>query len=190
MLLAFTWGAAGWNRAPILAERDTVLLADFTNTTGDSAFDGTLRLALAVHLGQAPFLHILSTDHVRSALTLMGRSPDQPVIGPVALEVCRREGAAVLLAGSIAPMGSHYAVGIEAIACRTGESIDRELLEVNGEEHVLTQLDTAAARLRLKLGESRSSLCQYDVPIGPLENKGSKSCSLTGPYGGPTATPC
>jgi DNA-binding winged helix-turn-helix (wHTH) protein len=87
-------------------------------------------------------------------------------------------------------MGSHYAVGIEAIACRTGESIDRELLEVNGKEQVLTQLDTAAARLRLKLGESRSSLRQYDVPIGPLENKGSKSCFLTGPYGGPTATPC
>jgi len=118
-----------------------------------------------VHLGQAPFLHILSPDHVRSALTLMGRSPDQPMIGPVALEVCRREGAAVLLAGSIAPMGSHYAVGIEAIACRTGESIDRELLEVNGKEQVLTQLGTAAARLRLKLGESRSSLRQYDVPI-------------------------
>jgi len=87
-------------------------------------------------------------------------------------------------------MDSHYAVGIEAIACRTGESIDRELLEVNGKEQVLTQLDTAAARLRLKLGESRSSLRQYDVPIGPLDNKGSKSCFLTGPYGGPTATPC
>jgi DNA-binding winged helix-turn-helix (wHTH) protein/tetratricopeptide (TPR) repeat protein len=165
LLLAFTWGAASSSRAPMLSERDTVLLADVTNTTGDSAFDGTLRLALAVHLGQAPFLHILSDDHVRTALALTGRPANQPVVGPVALEVCRREGAAVLLAGSITRLGSHYAVGIEATACRSGDSIARELLEAESKEQVLTGLETAAARLRRKLGESRASLLQYDVPI-------------------------
>jgi DNA-binding winged helix-turn-helix (wHTH) protein len=165
LVLALSWGAGGWTRVPVLSGRDTVLLADVTNTTGDSSFDGTLRLALAVQLGQAPFLRILPDDHMRTALTLTGRPASQPVVGPVALEVCRREGAAVLLAGSIARMGSHYAVGIETVACRTGDSIDREMLDVNGKEQVLTELGTAAARLRRKLGESRSSLRQYDVPI-------------------------
>lgn len=165
LVAAFGWVAFGWSRAPILVERDTVLLADFTNTTGDSAFDGTLRLAAALHLGQAPFLRMLSTDRMRAALTRMGRSPDQPVVGPVALEVCRREGAAVLLAGSIAKLGTNYAVGIEAIACRTGEPVGRELREVEGKDRVLTALGAAAARLRQTLGESRASLLKYDVPI-------------------------
>jgi DNA-binding winged helix-turn-helix (wHTH) protein/tetratricopeptide (TPR) repeat protein len=165
LLLALAWGAAGWSRTPVLTERDTVLLADVANTTGDSAFDGTLKLALAVNLGQAPFLHILSAEHVRTALTLMGRSSDQPVLGEVALEVCRREGAAVLLAGSISRMGTHYAVGVEAIGCRSGDSIGRELLEVDSKDRVLTALETASVRLRRTLGESRASLRQYDVPI-------------------------
>ncbi len=165
LVAALVWAAAGWNRAPVLGERDTVLLADVVNTTGDSTFDGTLKLALAVDLGQAPFLHFLSAEHVRTALTLMGRSADQPVVGSLALEVCRREGAAVLLAGSIAPLGTHYAVGIEAIGCRTGDSIARELLEVESKDGVLTALETATGRLRRKLGESRASLQQYDVPI-------------------------
>ncbi|MCX6552382.1 MAG: winged helix-turn-helix domain-containing protein, partial [Acidobacteria bacterium] len=164
-LLAVTLGAIGWSRVPVLSARDTVLLADVTNTTGDPSFDGTLKLALAVHLGQAPFLHILSDDHVRTALTLTGRPASQAVAGPVALEVCRREGAAVLLAGSIARMGSHYAVGLEAIACNSGDSIAREFLDVESKEGVLTGLETAAARLRRKLGESRASLSRYDVPI-------------------------
>ena len=165
LLLASLWAAVAWSRQPVLSGRDTVLLADVANTTGDSAFDGTLRLALAVHLGQAPFLHLLSDDHVRRALTLTGRSASQPVVGPIALEVCRREGAAVLLEASIARMGSRYAVGIEAIACRSGDSIAREMLDVAGKEQVLTALETAAARLRRKLGETRASLRQYDVPI-------------------------
>jgi DNA-binding winged helix-turn-helix (wHTH) protein/tetratricopeptide (TPR) repeat protein len=165
LLLVITWAAAGWTPVPVLSERDTVLLADVVNSTGDATFDGTLRLALAVHLGQAPFLHILPAGHVRSALTLMGRSPDQPMTGPVAFEVCQREGAAVLLAGSIARMGAHYAVGLEAVNCRTGDTIGRELLEVNDKDGVLGALETAAARIRRVLGESRESLRQFDVPV-------------------------
>lgn len=165
LLLSLTWGSGGWSRTPVISGRDTVLLADVTNTTGDSAFDGTLRLALAVQLGQAPFLHILSDAHVRSALTLAGRAAGEPVVGPVALEICRREGAAALLAGSISRMGSRYAVGLEAVACRTGDSIGRELLDVESKEQVLTELGAAAARMRRRLGESRASLRQHDVPI-------------------------
>lgn len=164
-LLAFAWGAAGWSSAPILSERDTVLLADVTNSTGDAAFDGTLKLALAVHLGQAPFLHILSDGHVRTALALTGRPHNAAVVGPVALEICRRESAAVMLAGSIARLGSHYAVGIEAVACGSGEPIARELAEAETKEQVLTTLGTLAARLRGTLGESRASLRQHDVPL-------------------------
>lgn len=165
LVLALAWTTGGWSKSPALGERDTILLADVTNTTGDGAFDQTLRLALAVQLGQAPFLNILSTGHVRTALTLMGRSPDQALVGPVALEVCRREAAALLLQGSIARLGTHYAIGLEAVACASGESIARELEEVEGKDRVLSALGSLAVRLRRKLGESRESLRQYDVPI-------------------------
>ncbi len=165
VVAGLAWGVAGWIRLPVLSERDTVLLADVINATGDAAFDRTLRLALAVHLGQAPFLRILPESRMRAALPLMGRPPDTPVAGPIALEVCRREGAAVLLAGSIAKVGSHYVVGLEALACASGESVARQLREVESKDDVLTALGTAAGRLRRTLGESRASLSRYDVPI-------------------------
>ena len=164
-LLGLAWGVFGWSRAPALGDRDTVLLADVLNATGDATFDHTLRLALAVQLGQAPSLHILPSENSRAELALMGRRRDEPVVGAVALEVCRREGAAVLIAGSIAKLGAHYAVGLEAIACRTGDSIGRELLEVDGKDGVLEALGTGSARLRRALGESHASLRQHDVPI-------------------------
>ena len=159
------WAVSGWTTTPVLSERDTVLLADVVNTTGDAAFDQTLRLALGVHLGQAPFLRILPENRMRAALPLMGKPLDTPVTGPVALEVCRREGAAVLLAGSIARVGTHYAVGLEALACAGGETVARQLREVDSKDDVLAALGEAAGRLRRTLGESRSSLSRYDVPI-------------------------
>jgi eukaryotic-like serine/threonine-protein kinase len=165
LALALTWGATGKEGSPVISDRDTVVLADVVNTTGDATFDDTLRLALAVQLGQAPFLNILPAEHVRAALSLMGRTGADRVTGPVALEVCRREAAALLLAGSIARLGSHYAVGIEAIACVTGEPVGRELVEVETREQVLTALGKAAGRLRRTLGESRASLQAYAVPI-------------------------
>ncbi len=157
--------SADWGGRPLLSEPDTILIADVRNATGDRVFDDTLRLALAVSLEQAPSLRILPQDAVRSALTRAGHAPDEPVVGPLALDVCRREGAAVLLVGSIARLGSRYAVGIEAVACGTGESVGRELVEAADKEHVLTALEQAAERIRLKLGESRGSLRQHDVPL-------------------------
>jgi eukaryotic-like serine/threonine-protein kinase len=149
----------------VLTERDTVLLADVSNATRDRVFDDALRLALAVELEQAPFLRILPQEAVRGALVRASRSPDERVIGPLALEVCRREGAAVLLAGSIASLGSRYVVGLEAIACSTGESLGRVMREAGSKERVLTALEQAASRIRQRLGESRDSLRQHDVPL-------------------------
>ncbi len=163
--IAVTVGARDWNPPAIVSGRDTVLLGDVHNTTGNRVFDDALRLALAVNLEQAPFLRVLSRERMRGALTRMGRSPDERVVGSLALEVCRREGAAVLLAGSIAPLGSRYAVGIEATACGTGESVGRAIGEAVDKEHVLSVLEQVAARIRMKLGESRASLQQHNIPL-------------------------
>lgn len=151
--------------AMLLTERDAVLLADVTNTTRDPVFDGTLRLALAVALEQTPFLRILPDGDVRATVARMGQPPDTRVVGPVALDVCRREGGAVLLAASIAPIGSRYAVGIEAIACGSGDTVARALVEADGKERVLGALAGAVTRIRQKLGESRDSLSQHEVPL-------------------------
>ncbi len=151
--------------ARVLTGRDTVLLADVRNATPDRVFGDALRLALAVNLEQAPFLRILPQDAVRAALARAGHSADEPVVGPLALEICRREGAAVLLAGSIASLGSRYAVGIEAIACETGESVGHALEEAPNRERVLPALEQAATRIRRRLGESRESIRLHGVPL-------------------------
>ncbi len=154
-------------RTPVsaLTERDTVLLADTRNDTGDEVFDDTLRLALGVNLGQAPFLRILPDDLVRSAVLRAGRQPGERVTGTLALDLCRREGAAAVLMPSIAPVGSRYAVGIEAIACGSGEEIGRALETARDKERVLDALESAANRIRRRLGESRESLRQHSVPL-------------------------
>ncbi len=159
---------AGWLGRPpavVLSERDAVLLADVNNATGNSVFDDTLRLALAVELQQAPFLRILPDEAVRAAVARMGRPPDTRVVGAVALDACRRERGSVLLAASIAPLGSRYAVGIEAIACGSGEAVARALVEADGQERVIEALERAARSIRQQLGESRASLRQHGVPL-------------------------
>jgi hypothetical protein len=163
-LLALAWVGAGSSRAPVSSERDTVVLADVTNTTGDSAFDRRLRFALASHLEEVLSLRVLPEARVRAALTLMGRSPDQPVTGAVALELCRRARASVLLEGSITRLGSHYAVGLAAVACSSGESIAHQLVEADSKGGVLSALETAAARLRRTLSASRAFMDNFAGP--------------------------
>jgi DNA-binding winged helix-turn-helix (wHTH) protein/tetratricopeptide (TPR) repeat protein len=167
LLLVGIVGIATLVRSPAsaLTEKDTVLLADVSNSTGDRVFDDTLRLALAVSLEQAPSLRILQPEVVRAAVVRTGTSPDARVVGQLALDVCRREGAAVLLAGSITPLGSRYAVGIQAIACQTGDVVASALAEADGKEHVLTALEQAATHIREKLGESRDSLRNHQMPL-------------------------
>ena len=149
----------------VLTEQDTIVLADFANTTGDPVFDGALKVALAVAVEQSPFLKVFPEERVRDTLRLMNRAPDSPVTRPVAREIAQREQLKALLAGSIAPLGGNYVVAVEAINALTGDAIAREQVEAAGKEQVLTVLGGLASRLRQKLGESLASVQKYDVPL-------------------------
>src|SRR5688572_17348831 len=154
-----------FNRAQALTEKDTILLADFVNTTGDAVFDGTLKQALAVQLGQSPFLNIYSDERVREALRFMGRSPDERITKDIAREICQRQGLKAMLTGSVSSLGSNYVITLDAINAQSGESIARQQVEANSKEQVLSALGQAASELREKLGESLSSVKKHDVPI-------------------------
>jgi len=148
-----------------LTEKDSVLLADFVNTTGDSVFDGTLKQALAVQLGQSPYLNILSDSRIQQALRFMGRPADERITNEVAHEICLREGVTAMLTGSIASLGSHYVIALEATNVQSGDTLDREQVEADSKEQVLKSLDRAASSLREKLGESISSVQQFATPL-------------------------
>ena len=150
---------------PLLTESDYLLLADFDNRTSEPVFDGTLRDALAVKLDESPYLNIVSDDRVRETLQLMGRPPDEPLAGPTAREVCLRLGIRALVDGSIAALGSHYLLTLNAADCQTGESLAREQAEVRAKEEVIQALGQAGSRLRHRLGESLSSLERFDAPL-------------------------
>jgi eukaryotic-like serine/threonine-protein kinase len=148
-----------------LTDKDQILLADFVNTTGDPVFDGTLKQALAVQLGQSPYLDIFSEDRVRETLTFMERQPEERITREVAREICERQGIKAMLLGTISSLGSHYAILIEAVNAHTGDSITSEQVEADGKEQVLKALGQAASKLREKLGESLSSVQKFDAPI-------------------------
>ncbi|HEV8119100.1 MAG TPA: protein kinase [Thermoanaerobaculia bacterium] len=151
--------------ASSLTEKDTILLTDVVNTTGDPVFDGTLKQALAVQLGQSPFLDIFSEERVRAALRFMGRSPDERVTRDVGREICQRQGLKAMLLGSIASLGSHYVITLEATNALTSDAIAREQVEAASKEQVLHSLGQAAAKLRGKLGEVLQSVQRFDAPI-------------------------
>jgi serine/threonine protein kinase/tetratricopeptide (TPR) repeat protein len=160
--------AAGWfgsHRAKPVTEKDTLVLADFANSTGDPVFDVTLKQALAVQLEQSPYVHLLSDARVRDALQLMGRSPDERVTGAIAREICERNALKATLSGSIAGLGKGYVIGIEAMNCASGETFVREQVEAEDKEHVLRALGAAASKLRGRLGESLASIQKLDAPI-------------------------
>ena len=148
-----------------LTAQDTIVLADFANTTGDPVFDGALKVALAVALEQSPFLKVFPDERVRDTLRLMNRPPDEPVTRSIAREVAQREQLKALLAGSIAPLGRNYVIAVEAVNALTGDVMAREQVEVAGKEQVLTALGGVASRLREKLGESLASTQKFDVPL-------------------------
>jgi serine/threonine protein kinase/tetratricopeptide (TPR) repeat protein len=161
--------AGGWlfysRRANALTERDTILLADFVNTTGDAVFDGTLKQALAVELQQSPFLNIFADERVRQTLGYMGRPPDERVAGPVAREICERNGIKAMIGGEIAQLGSQYVVNLNATNCLTGDSFAREQSQAASKEQVLKSLGAAARKMRGELGETLSSIQKFDAPI-------------------------
>ena len=153
------------HKAQALTDKDTIALADFTNTTGDTVFDDTLKQALAVGLGQSPFLNILSEDKVRKTLQEMTHSPDDRLTRDLAREVCERAGSKAYLSGSIATLGTQYVIGLEALSCASGEVLAREQVTASGKEQVLPVLGRAASKLRNELGESLSSVQKFDVPM-------------------------
>ena len=150
---------------PALTDKDTVLLTDFVNTTGEQVFDGTLKQALAVQLGQSPYLNIFPDERVNEALKFMGRQPNERVTREVAREICQRQGIKAMIIGSIASLGSHYVLTLEAVNANDGDSIAKEQVEADSKEHVLTALGKATSQLREKLGESLASLKKFDAPV-------------------------
>ncbi len=155
----------GSHRAKPLTEQDTVVLADFDNRTGDAVFDGALKQALAVELGQSPFLNILSDQKISETLQLMGRPVNDSVTMAVGRELCLRAGGKAVMGGAIASLGSHYLIDLNAVACGTGDTLAREQVEAASKEDVLKALGQAASSLRAKLGESLPSVQKFDVPI-------------------------
>ena len=160
----------GWlflrsRRSHALTEKDTVVLADFANTTGDPVFDGTLKQALAVDLDQSPFLRVIPQSRVQETLGLMGRSANERLTADLARDLCQRVGSKAMLAGSVASLGSQYIVTLDAMNCQSGDTLAREQAQAQGKEQVLTALGTAVSNMRGKLGESLASIQKYDAPI-------------------------
>jgi tetratricopeptide (TPR) repeat protein len=152
-------------RAHGLKERDTIVLADFANSTGEAVFDDTLKQALAIQLEQSPFLNVLSDTRVGSTLRLMERSPSAHITPEVAREICLRSGGKALLAGSIAKLGGLYAITLRAANCQSGESLASVQVEADSRERTLRALSHACSTLRGKLGESLASIQKYDRPL-------------------------
>ena len=148
-----------------LTEKDTIVLSDFANSTGDAVFDDALKQALAVDLGQSPFLNVLSDRRIGETLRLMGRALGERVTREVAQEICLRTGSKALLAGSISRLGSQYMVGLEAVNCGSGDSLAKEQATASSKEDVVKALGTVASSIRTKLGESLASVQKFDVPI-------------------------
>ena len=152
-------------RAQALTEKDTIVLSDFTNTTGDSVFDDTLKQGLAFSLSQSPFLNLLSDAKVNETLQLMGRTPQERLTKEVAQEICVRSNSKAMLAGAISSLGSQYVIGLKVVGCATGDTLAREQVQTGSKEEVLNALDRAAISLRAKLGESLRTVQKYDTPL-------------------------
>jgi serine/threonine protein kinase/tetratricopeptide (TPR) repeat protein len=153
------------HRTKPLTDKDSLVLSDFTNTTGDSVFDDTLKQGLSVQLEQSPFLNLVSERRVNETLKLMGRPTGDRLTPEVTREVCQRTSSKAMLAGSIAGLGSQYVIGLKAVDCDTGDVLAEAQEQAAGKEAVLKALDAAAVRLRSKLGESLSSVQKYATPL-------------------------
>jgi len=152
-------------RNPVLTEKDTIVLADFINTTGDAVFDGTLRQGLAIQLEQSPFLKIMDEEQVQRGLRLMSIAPASHITNQIAHDICIRDGAAATIAGSIESLGKNYVITLQATTCRGGVTLAREQIQAGDKEHVLTALGTAGTAMRAKLGESLSSIQKLNRPL-------------------------
>jgi DNA-binding winged helix-turn-helix (wHTH) protein/tetratricopeptide (TPR) repeat protein len=159
-------GAASYLRpAPKLSEKDSIVLADFTNTTGDPVFDETLRQGLAVQLEQSPFLDVVSDEQIAETLRLMAQPANAKLTRQLAGEVCQRDGSLAVLEGSIANLGGEYVIGLSAVDCHRGRTLAQTQVMAGSKRQVLHALGNAATEVRSKLGESLSSVQSFDTPL-------------------------
>jgi DNA-binding winged helix-turn-helix (wHTH) protein/tetratricopeptide (TPR) repeat protein len=154
-----------FRRSPVLTEKDTLVLANFANSTGDPVFDGTLRQGLSVELEQSPFLSLVPEERIQQTLGLMGRPSDTSLTSEIAREVCERTGSAAVLEGSIASLGSQYVLGLRAKDCRIGDVLDEQQTQVSRKEDVLHALDQIATKFRTRIGESLTSVQNHNTPL-------------------------
>jgi serine/threonine protein kinase/tetratricopeptide (TPR) repeat protein len=164
LLAAGAWLHFG-RRAQALTEKDTIVLGDFTNTTGDAIFDDTLKTALNVSLRQSPFLNVLPDSEVAKNLKLMTRPADTKLTPAVARELCQRAGSKAYIAGTIGSLGSEFVLGLKAVNCRSGDTLAEEQMTAASKEKVLDTLGQAATKLRGELGESLATVQKLDVPL-------------------------
>ena len=165
LVVAYLSTRSSSRRAFHVTEEDTVVIADFANSTGDSVFDGALRQGLSVQLQQSPYLKIVSDQRIRETLRLMGK-PEDARMGPeIAKDLCVRVGSKAYIAGSIASIGTSYVIGLQAVNCATGDLLAQEQVQEPGKEEVLDGLSRAAGKLRNTLGESISSVQKFDTPL-------------------------
>src|SRR5882757_8586050 len=161
---AFAWWF--YSRKPhLLTDKDTVVLADLTNTTGDPVFDGTLRQGLAVQLEQSPFLSLISDERIQQTLRLMGQPPDARLTPEIARQLCQRTDSAAVLDGSIAKLGNQYVLGIKAVNCANGDVLAEEQATADSKEHVLKTLADTSSKLRWRLGESLGTVKKFSAPV-------------------------
>jgi serine/threonine protein kinase/tetratricopeptide (TPR) repeat protein len=167
LLAAVILGTLFWRsrRAPPLTEKDTIVLADFANTTGDPVFDGTLRQGLAVQLEQSPFLNLVSDQRIADTLKQMEQSAGTRLTKDLARQLCQRVNAKAVIDGTIASLAPQYVLGLTASNCRTGETLAQEQVTASDKQHVLETLAKAASELRGKLGESLASVQKFDTPL-------------------------
>src|SRR6267154_2304388 len=148
-----------------LTEKDTIVLADFANSTGDAVFDDTLKQALSVALNQSPFLNVLSENKVAATLQMMSRPAGTKLTPEVTRELCQRAGSKAYFAGSIASLGTQFVLGLKAVNCQSGDPLAEEQVTATSKEKVLDALGEAASKLRTELGESLATVQKFDVPL-------------------------
>src|SRR5215472_15243660 len=167
VLLALTSGAALLfvHRKPVLTEKDTIVLADFVNSTGEPVFDGALRQGLAVQLEESPFLSIIPDEKIQQTLGLMGQPADTKLIPAIAREVCQRTASAAVLDGSIARIGTQYLLTLRAVDCESGKTLASTEANASDENHVLDALGRVSVEIRNKLGESLNTIQKFDTPL-------------------------
>ena len=153
------------HKTTVLGAKDTVVLADFANSTGDAVFDETLRQGLTIQLRQSPFLSLISDQRISHTLRLMGRKADARLTPELARDVCARTGSAAVLDGSITSLGSQYVLNLQAKSCRTGEVLDQEQVQAAKKEDVLSALDQIASRFRKRVGESLTTIQEHNLPL-------------------------